>query len=137
MKTLQRLFPVLICMFFFLQACQPDEEEPGTPADSREKYVGSWKVDEISKQTGANPGFIVHINLSSTSTTQVVIENFYNLGFQYMANTEVSGSSMTIPLQVISGASVKGSGTFDGPTKLTMNYIVDTDTITSAVFTKQ
>jgi len=136
MKKIKILVPLLVLVVFFLPGCQPDEQDP-TPTDSRDKFVGSWKVDEVSKQTGANPAFIVHINLSSTNANQVVIENFYNLGFQFQANTDISDNRMTIPTQVISGSTVRGSGTFNGPTKLTMNYIVDNDTITSAIFTKQ
>lgn len=136
MKKIRILLPLLVLMVFFLPACQPDEQDPA-PTDSRDKFVGSWKVNEVSRQTGSNPAFLVDISLSSTNASQIVIANFYNLGFQFQAYADVNSNSLTLPLQVISGSTVKGSGTYDGPTKLTMNYIVDNDTITSAIFTKQ
>lgn len=125
MKPGKIFFAAAIFTSSLFIACQP-EEDP-TPADARDLYVDSWTVSETSSQIGAT-SYTVHINKVSTNTTQVQIENFYNIGFSFKANVNIDGSSMTIPLQTYNGNQLRGNGTKTGANAISMTYYVDNGT---------
>lgn len=114
-----------IFLILSLQACQPDETEEPTPTGERDKFVASWKCTEQSNQTGTNPAFNVNITKSGTSESQVLIENFYGLGFDKKPYAEISGNSISIPTQIVSGNTIKGSGNLSGTSTINMNYTVN------------
>lgn len=127
-------------LLIVIPGCQPDDPQTTTPTDDRDKFVASWTCQETSQQSGVTT-FTLHINKSTTSSTQVLIENFYNIGFQYKATTDVSGSSLTIPSQAYNGNQLHGSGTMISNNTVNMTYYVDhgsgnIDTCT-AVLTRQ
>ncbi len=106
----------------FFVACAP-EEEP-TPADARDLYVDSWTVNENSTQIGST-SYTVHINKVTTNTTQVQVEDFYNIGFSFKAKVDIDGSALTIPLQTYNGNQLRGSGTKTSANSINMTYYVD------------
>lgn len=118
------LLAALFTSSFFV-ACQP-EEEPA-PADARDVFVDSWTLTENSSQIGQTT-YTVHINKVTTNTTQVQIENFYNIGFAFKANVNIDGSSMTIPQQTYNGNQLNGSGTKTGANSINMTYYVNNGT---------
>ncbi len=122
MKPGKILISAAILFTSLFVACAP-EEEP-TPADARDLYVDSWTVNENSSQIGAT-SYTVHINKVTTNTTQVQIENFYNIGFSFKAKVDIDGSSMTIPLQTYNGNQLRGSGTKTSANAINMTYYVD------------
>lgn len=125
MKTGKIFFLAAIFSTSFFVACQP-EEEPA-PADDRDVYVDQWTLNENSSQIGATT-YTVHINKVTTNTTQVQIENFYNIGFAFKANVTISGNSMTIPQQTYNGNQLNGSGTKTGANSINMTYYVNNGT---------
>lgn len=135
--SLSRL--ALILSILAVSSCQPDEEEEPTPVDERDKFVASWTCQENSTQTGPST-FTVHITKSSSNSSQIQLENFYNFGFQNKAIATISGSSFSIASQQISGNTISGSGALQSNGTITMNYTVNNgsaiDTC-SAVMTKQ
>jgi hypothetical protein len=116
-KCLLAMLPVA----FFVIACQPDETEP---TDDRDKFVDVWHVAEQSSIIGPT-SYDVHINLSTTSTTQVLMENFYNVGFAFKAVATVSGSNLTLSSQTYNASQLQGSGSMSGNNTINMNYTVD------------
>jgi hypothetical protein len=141
MMTLQsisfrKLALAVIPVAFFAVSCQPDETTE--PADDRDKFVDSWQVTETSSQVGQT-NYEVHINLAP-NTTQVQIENFYNVGFSYKAIATVSGTTLTIGNQTYNASQLQGSGSMNGNNTINMNYTVNDgssiDTCT-AVMTRQ
>ncbi|MEW6468238.1 MAG: hypothetical protein AB1458_04900 [Bacteroidota bacterium] len=135
---IKKLSPYLaaFALTVFMASCA--DEEP-TPADDRDKFVGSFTCQENSQQNG-NSTFTIHVNKSASSETQIEIENFYNLGFQNKATASVSGGNFTIASQLFSGNTISGSGSSTGSTTFTMTYYVnDGSTIDtcSATCTKQ
>lgn len=125
MKKLRKLSSIFLLLVLSFQACQPDETEEPAPTDERDKFVASWKCTEQSNQTGTNPAFNVHINKSTTNASQIVMENFYGMGFDKKPYAEVSGNSITIPTQIVSGNTIKGSGNLSGTSTINMNYTVN------------
>jgi hypothetical protein len=126
----------VVAVSLFAVSCQPDEAEP---ADDRDKFVDVWHVVETSSQIG-NTNYDVHINLSTTSTSQVLMENFYNVGFSFKAVAGVSGTSLTLANQTYNASQLQGSGSMSGNNTINMSYTVNDgssiDTCT-AVFTRQ
>lgn len=124
-----KIKPFLFCATIFATAifssCAPDQQP--APTDERDVYVASWTCNENSSQIGAST-FTVHINKSTTSTTQVLIENFYNLGFSFKAVTDISGTSMTIAQQTLNGNQVHGTGTKSGANTINLSYYVNNGT---------
>lgn len=141
MMTLQsnlfrKLIPALIPVALLLVSCQPDEAEP---ADDRDKFVDIWHVTETSSQVGQT-NYDVHINLSTTNTSQVLIENFYNFGMSHKAVATVSGTSLTFASQTLNGGQLQGNGSMSGNNTINMSYTMNDgsgiDTCT-AVYTRQ
>jgi hypothetical protein len=126
MKTGKIFFLAALFTSSFFVACQP-EEEPA-PADARDAYVDSWTLNENSSQIGQSPPFTVHINKVTTNTTQVQIENFYNIGFSFKANVNIDGNNMVIPQQTYNGNQLHGSGTKTGANSINMTYYVNNGT---------
>jgi hypothetical protein len=120
-------------MLLILASCQKDE------TFSREDYIGSWTVDENSTQNSTSK-FTVHIKEGSGSD-KIIIENFYNFGFNQSVTATVVEDDLTIAKQTFSGSSeVTGSGTMLSKTKINLTYSVKdssgTDNVT-ATLTKQ
>ena len=105
-----------------ITSCQP-EEEP-TPADARDPFVASWAVAENSSQIGAN-NYTVHINKSTSNTSQVLIENLYNIGFAYKAVASIDGTNVTIAQQTYNGNQLRGSGSKTGANTITLTYYMN------------
>lgn len=138
LKSIQfrKLALAIIPVAFFVVSCQPDQAEP---ADDRDKFVDVWHVVETSSQIG-NTNYDVHINLSTTNTSQVLMENFYNVGFSFKAVAGVSGTSLTLANQTYNASQLQGNGSMNGNNTINMSYTVNDgssiDTCT-AVFTRQ
>jgi hypothetical protein len=128
-------------MVLAVSSCAPEEENPTpTPTDDRDRFVNAngWSCQENSSETGAST-FTVHILKSSSSTTQIQIENFYNFGFTNKATATTSGNSFTIASQQLSGNTIQGSGALQANGTITMNYTVNNGTTIdncTAVLTK-
>lgn len=130
MKKLLLSFSVVV---LFLQSCVKDE------TFTREDYIGSWTCEETSSLNGPSK-FTVHMR-EGTGSDEIVMENFYNFGFQEKVKASVVEDNLTINSQTFAGSStVSGSGTMVSKSKITMSYsVVDssgTDNVT-ATFTKQ
>jgi hypothetical protein len=124
MKHKISLFILLGFTAVLLPTCTPDEEEPN-PNDARDTYVASWDASEQSSQVGQN-NYVVHINKSTSNASQVLIENFYNIGFQFKATATISGNNLTIPQQTYNGNQLNGSGTKTGSNTIQMTYYMNT-----------
>ncbi|MCK6638505.1 MAG: hypothetical protein L6Q81_00345 [Bacteroidia bacterium] len=131
-KAMLAVLPVAFLAF----SCQPEEEGP---LDERDKFVDVWHCVEQSSQIGQTP-YDVHINLSTTNSSQVLMENFYNVGFSFKAVANVSGSNLTLNQQTYNASQLQGSGSMSGNNTINMSYTVNDgsaiDTCT-AVLTRQ
>ena len=111
-------------VILFLASCTTNEADSPTPIDSRDKYIGTWSCAENSSKTGAST-FDVRIRKNVNNNNQFLIDNFYLLGNQYSASVNVSGTSLSIAQQSISGNTVQGSGTIQSDTKISLTYSVN------------
>jgi hypothetical protein len=132
----KKVILAVLPLTFIAFSCQPEEEGP---LDERDKFVDVWQCVEQSSQIGQTT-YDVHINLSTTNTSQVLMENFYNVGFSFKAVANVSGSNLTLNQQTYNASQLQGSGSLSGNNTINMNYTVNDgsaiDTCT-AVLTRQ
>jgi hypothetical protein len=122
MKTKHFLLLAVIPLVSIFSSCQPDDEP--APADPRDVYVAAWTCNENSSQIGAST-YSVHINKVTTNTTQVQIENFYNVGFSNKVLVDINGTTMSIPQQTYNGNQVHGGGTKTGTNSISLTYYVN------------
>jgi hypothetical protein len=123
-----------LSLILLISSCTKDE------TFSREDYIGSWTVEENSTQNGTTK-FTVHMK-EGTGTDDIIIENFYNFGFQYSVKGNVIQEEITIPKQnfSVNREEVSGSGTMVSKTKINLTYSVKDTTGTDnvvATLTKQ
>ena len=140
MKKVNSLLAITTIFGLMLVAsCAPEEEEDTTPTDPRDKYVGTWSCAEKS-QLYSDYSYQANIKKSTTNTSQVLIENFYNLGFNTNVVASVSSTTLNISQQTVSGQAISGNGTSSGNNTINFSYIANdggnaVDTVTVA-FTK-
>jgi hypothetical protein len=120
----------LIFIFFsfsvlFFVSCKPDSsDDPLAPApnvDARDKYIGVWLCNETSQISG-NTSYTINISKSTTSTSEILIDKFYDL--QAQARASVSGSNINIPYQQLGTIGfTSGTGTLSSTgNNLSLNY---------------
>mgnify|MGYP006283793141 CR=1 FL=1 len=68
------LFVLLIALF----SCETDEDDNPDPTDPRDKFLGSWNVNE----TCTRGVYSVQISEDPDNSAQVLIKNFANPGFE-------------------------------------------------------
>ena len=112
--------PFLLFLFislFPLISCDPNAGDPSS--DARDKYIGTWTVQEKKKIT-----YQVQITADPSNSAQVLIGNFYNFNIQPFAIA--TSGTLTIPTQNFStqGIKVWGVGTYTSK-KLTWVYYVN------------
>jgi hypothetical protein len=103
-----------------LVSCAPEEVEEQPIPD----YSGSYSCTETTSNPAGTSTFTVHLKKQSGAESYRA-ENFYNLGFNYSANLSISGSSVSIPNQAISGFNLSGNGSIQSDGKIRLSYRVD------------
>ncbi|MCB0431265.1 MAG: hypothetical protein H6585_00910 [Flavobacteriales bacterium] len=123
-----------------LQSCQPEDNNPDNGStDNRDKFTGTWHVSENSQVYGTS-AYDINL-LKKGSDTLMTIENFYNLNFSNKVTVSLNGSgtAFNIPVQVVSGHTISGSGQVTGSSSIHWNYTVNDgggDDIVTANYSK-
>lgn len=115
MKTSLKYISILMLIFSVtFISCQKDEtpttNPTGSTTDVRERYTGTWTASESSQIYGQTT-YQVNIKKAPNDNNQVIIENFYNLGFTNAVYGILSNNntSLTINQQSVSGQAISGS----------------------------
>lgn len=142
MKHTIKIVLVLLFVSFFA-GCSKDNEKdvtptPSSPSDPRNVFIGNWLCNE-NPQIFPQTTYPVTIYAHTSIANRIVMSNFYNMGVQNNCQMEVSGNSITIFQQNVSGYDVLGSGTLVNNSTINLSYITDDgsgiDHVT-AVYTK-
>ncbi len=113
--------------------CIPGYEGSMCEVTTREKYVGTWNVDETGSISPRN-NYIVAVETSllpGATAADVQITNLYNATFGRV-NATVEGDTITIPEQTIDNKRIQGHGYikkdiyYNLHSSLTLFYIVTT-----------
>lgn len=99
--------------------CNTGYEGTKCETEMRTKFVGTYAYHESC--TSGTDTYTVSVATSSSSITEININNLYNQGI--IVKGTVSGSSVTIASQPFASATISGSGTISGNT-LTLTYSV-------------
>jgi hypothetical protein len=113
MKNSIKYFSILTIAFSVLFiSCEKDTNNTnptGTVTDVRDRYTGTWTASESSQIYGQTT-YQVNIKKAPNDNNQVIIENFYNLGFTNSVYGIMSNNNtaITINQQSVSGQSLSG-----------------------------
>ena len=100
-------------MCLVLASCTDEETVLVPDVDPKDKFIGTWNVrEEIGNQVTGNYSSVVTSNPSNTS--QIIINNIYNLGTTANISALVANNSLNISQTSITGISISGSGTYSG-----------------------
>ena len=103
-------------LFLCLVLVSCTDEEPllvQDTEDPRDKFIGTWSVrEEIGNQVTGNYTSVITSNPNNTS--QLTINNIYNLGATANISALVANNSLSISQASITGISIFGSGTYGG-----------------------
>ena len=108
-------------LFMCLVLISCADEEP--IVDYREKYLGTWNVrEETGNQVTGN--YISVVTSNPNNTSQIIINNIYNLGATTNISALIANNSLSISQANITGISISGSGTYSG-SGFILNLTVD------------
>lgn len=120
-------FGLALLVAGFVFSCKPDskDEDPTTPTDPKSRFIGSWTCSEHSYTDNTNSSYTIHI-VDSTGSW-VLIESFYNQGFNRKAKATISGDDMSIVTpQNVNGLFIKRfTGHMSNSTSINMTYVMD------------
>jgi hypothetical protein len=120
-------------MCLVLISCTEEDPILVPDVDPKDKFIGTWNVrEEIGNQVTGNYTSLVTNNPNNTS--QIIINNIYNLGATANISALVANNSLSISQANITGISIFGSGTYSG-SGFIINLTVDEGSGTSQVKT--
>lgn len=99
---------LLIATILLLSSCVDVLDE--TRIDPRERITGVYDVEEFSTTYGDETFYRMDVYENRYSRTQVYLDNFYGADIRVVA--EVYDNRIEIPLQVVRGFEVRGSGSY-------------------------
>ena len=89
--------------------------------DERDLFVGNYQVEEYSQITEQHYTYSMTIRKSCCNSREIKISNFYGVGISVKAI--VNNNRLTIPLQMVDGFEVDGTGKMSFG-KLALTYVV-------------
>lgn len=125
---------LMVLMAFTLTGCEQDDET--TPTDVRYYYVGTWIATE-SNSKSADATYTVKITVDGTNSSQVILENYMNLGSSVRASAVVTETTITVPLQTIDSWTVSGTGTLVAESQINWSSCTANQLSTTAVYKRQ
>ena len=119
LKTL-RWISCVSAVALTINACEPDDVAPDV---SRNDYLGAWTGQSDGPVNGPL-GFQMNITASNSSSDGILMENFDAVGAGRKVVAYVDGGNITIPLNIINGDSIIGSGTYRSNGSLSFSFTV-------------
>ena len=107
-------------------ACQKNTDTTpsnGAQTLDRDKFLGAWHVTSHHTVTSVTQ-FWDMTAVTGSSSSEILLDNFDQIGSTHSVTASVSGSSFTIPQQTAGGETIKGSGSYSNG-NLTFNYTAD------------
>ena len=122
------VLPISILLLALTVSCEELLNNLGNDEDVREKIEGQWSCDETSEFFKSTAEiFTVYISPDPDDSTKVLIDNFYELGYDVSAVASVSGRNLYINSQTVGdGYTIIGSGTISSNyNEINWNYSVE------------
>jgi hypothetical protein len=131
MKAKIWINPVLVIGIFllaFATSCEDLLNNSGSGLDVRAKIEGQWSCDETSEIYKSTAEiFSVYISSDEDDSTKVLIDNFYELGYDVSVVATVSNRNLYLDSQTVgNGYTIIGSGTISSNyNEIQWNYSVE------------
>jgi hypothetical protein len=119
-KSMKKKILLMLLISSVLASCTTEEDVDYTP----ESLAGTWRCSETSS-INPNSSYEVEVSKSGGGSNQIRISNFYFLGNSHSVSVNISGASLTIPQQTVSGFSVSGTGTIINQNRINLSYTAD------------
>jgi hypothetical protein len=117
MKKIKKVLLVLIGVLVFSTGCEKTDEGP---VDDRDKFIGTWNAH--TDGSGGHRNFTLVISAGNSSEDQIKMQGFDGGTGVILAN--VSGNSISIPAQSISGETIQGEGNYANA-ELDFSFTID------------
>ena len=117
--NIQRITNLLIAIFvgYSFYSCQNGVDVTSSSIE------GEWRCTEQHYETGKQ-NYVINIEYSNSENTEIKLMNFNNIGG--FCKASVSGTSITVPKQVVNEHEIFGSGTISSDySRITFNYTDD------------
>jgi len=125
---------LLVLTTFSLTGCEQDEDT--TPTDIRYDYVGTWIATE-SNSKSSDATYTVKITVDGTNSSQVILENYMNLGSSVKVTAVVTETTITVPTQTIDSWTVAGTGTLVAENQINWSRCSANQLAVTAVYKRQ
>lgn len=114
---------LLILTIFSFSACTDNEPDDPNAQSAREKFLGTWNVEESCVRLD----YEVEITADENSSTRVFMDNFAFTGPGYNpAYGFVSGDKIEMPQQIIGDNwTVQGTGTYQSDGTIFWSYYIE------------
>ena len=109
-------------------SCASGYEGATCGTEQRAKFIGTYSAAE-SCTPGGNFNYTLTVTTSGTGVSNVILNNYYGVGV--IATATISGSSITIPSQIITIAGI-GAVTTSGSGQISGNIMTISYTIVSS-----
>jgi hypothetical protein len=111
-----RLIAILVACSILTLSCEDTTDQKS----GVNNITDTWQCKETSTTYGQST-YSVNITKSSTDSTKVFIDNFYQMGAGNKVTAKLSGLTLSIPNQTVDGFAITGSGTISSNYK-TINW---------------
>lgn len=120
-KNILRILFITFMIASF-DACKKDNQnDPATSTVDRDKFLGTWITTSYGSVHGTL-NFTMSITAGASSASQIKMENFDAEGSGTYVLASVSGSSVSIPQNIVNGDTIQGSGTYNSSGTLSFTY---------------
>jgi hypothetical protein len=127
-----------ITLLLYLASCAPEDKQETIPQELRDKYIGTWTCKENSSLYNQS-SYTVTIKKSLTNNSELLFNNFYQLGATTAVSVSLNGSTFNIASQKVTGQQISGSGNAYSDSYLKFIYTsfdgLERDSVT-AIFTR-
>lgn len=134
-------YKVCLLLVVFCYSCEILDDLDTETGYVRDQIVDTWRCEETSEIFGKS-AYLVDISKSFSDSSNIILDNFYNLGFGVEVVASLSGFKVNIQPQIVDGNTISGKGTIAGNYRsINFDYTVDDrgskiDNVT-AIFTIQ
>ncbi len=114
MKRNSKLLIIILFGFLISFASCTDEDLDDLFGDPVEKFLGTWRCEEVGSISGGGWNYQVIITRNPANSAEILIQNFNLQGDSERARALITGNNMTIEKQLICDDTIEiqGSGTF-------------------------
>jgi hypothetical protein len=125
MRNWGKLFFLMITFTAFLfSACTDDDDDDDT-GDPRDKFVGSWNVEELRDIDDDPIYYDAQVKKSTSNSAYIEIYYIYFQDPNQAVDALVTGDNLTIETQTICNYDIQGGGESKSYDKFVLDYTVE------------